>query len=131
MPNRLLPEADFSSRVVGISAADIIGSLFISCVPTSMALRTDRGVKIRTLVLTIVFEQLLLLCCHMPLRLVLRLVGLVELVPGIWSTSFLHHLDAFTWLHHRENLGETLAVLNIDIASQRRFRLIFRQLKFI
>ena len=57
------------------------------------------------------------------------LVGLVEGVPGIVLLS--HHLDALTWLHHRENLGETLAVLNIDEASQRRFRLLIRQIKFI
>ena len=61
------------------------------------------------------------------------LVSLVESVPGIVSGKVRpsHHLDALTWLHHSENLGETLAVLNIDEASQRRFRLLIRQIKFI
>ena len=114
----------------------VIGGLFISDVSTiSIALRADRArVEIWTLVLRIVFEQLLLLCCHHLVSRVLALwlVGLVESVPGIRCViGFSHHLDALTWLHHRENLGETLAVLNIDEVSLRRFRLLIRQIKFI
>ena len=138
--NGLLPEADLLSRVIGthISAADVIGSLVICDVPDtiSIALRADRArVEIRTIVLTIVFEHLLLLCCHdlvgrVLVLLMLWLVSLVESVPAI-GMVLIHHLRALTRLHHRENLGEALAVLNIDEASQRRFRLLIWQIKFI
>ena len=65
LPNRLLPEADLRSRVVGIGAADIIGCLVIGGVThTSMALRADRArVETGTLV-SIVFHHLLLLRSH-------------------------------------------------------------------
>ena len=131
----MFPEADLCSRVVGIGAALIIGSLVIGGVTyTSLALRAERAlVETGTLVLPIVFHHLLLLRCHHLVGrvLVCRLVGLVESVPGLRCIGLSHHLDALTWLHHRENLGETLAVLNIDEASQRRFRLLIRQIKFI
>ena len=65
--NRFLPEADLGSRVVGLCAADIIGSLVIGCVAhSSLALRTERArVETGTLVFPIVlFHHLLLLRCH-------------------------------------------------------------------
>ena len=75
-------------RVVGIGAADVIGSLVIGDISDTIpiALRANRArVEIWTLVLPIVFEHLLLLCCHdlVGRVLVLWLVGLVESVPGM------------------------------------------------
>ena len=70
---------------------------------------------------------------RVDLLLGVDVLGLVEVsvhvlyVDRIASSIGLHHGGALRWLHHGQNLGETLTILNIDA---RKTNVTFNNMRF-